>query len=56
MVYLSCYLKKNNKYDVKINRSNLTKGIYKNILYAILSNNLNESDLDRFCRSYIKII
>jgi len=45
-----------NKDKIKINKSNLTKGIFKHLLYAILNEKLDDNKLDNFCKSYIKIV
>lgn len=39
-----------------INKSNLIKGIFDVLIYDILNDELTNEKLDRFCKSYIKII
>lgn len=52
--YINKY--KNDKNDVKINKSNLTKGVFDYLLYDILNDNIDDIKLNHFCKSYIKII
>lgn len=52
--YINKY--KNNKKDIKINRSNLTKGVFEYLIYDILNDIIDDIKLDHFCKSYIKII
>ena len=51
--YLKPTVKGKNNFNIKINRSNLTKGVYQHILYNILTGTINDIQLDEFCRSYI---
>ena len=48
-------MKKENK-RITINQTQLTKGIYKKVIYKALDNTLNEEELDKFTKSYTKII
>jgi hypothetical protein len=51
------FIKKNKKgVTYKINKSNLTSGIFDNIIYDILNNKLTDKILKQFCNSYIKIV
>lgn len=45
-----------NNTKVKINKSNLIRGIFSSLLYDIIYEKLTDDKLDQFCRSYIKII
>jgi len=45
---------KNNK--IKINESQLTNGIFKDILYDLVNNKLTNDKYNQFCRTYIKLI
>lgn len=40
----------------KINRSNLINGIFDNILHKVLNNKLTAQSLNKFCRTYIRVI
>lgn len=46
---------KSKRFDYKINKSNLTKGIFDYLIYNILNNTIKNETFDHFCKCYINV-
>ena len=41
---------------IKINKTNLTKGVFDHLLYNILKENIDDKKFDNFCKMYVRTI